>query len=178
MPPANLTLVLISLQQKNSVIRPMNELQKRNLRVYEQHLSAKEQKLLQVSALFDEPISRTDLLRILRSIKDPSWSKVSRVSSMEPSIRNLQRLQLLDQDLVCLGSMKEIIARKAAQGGRLRPSGSLHQPGLAGRDTPGLGEGRFRQPRAIGPGSASSRAQPPGKGSAANIPQDPAPFRA
>ncbi|MFP4258811.1 MAG: SNF2-related protein [Desulfovermiculus sp.] len=92
----------------------MNDTQKRGLRIYENELNPDEQKLLQVCALFQEPISRTNLLKIVRKIWPELWSGVKKAGDLDPYIQNLQSKRLLDSDLMCMRSMQEIVARKAA----------------------------------------------------------------
>ena len=93
----------------------MDATQQKKLLIYEYELKPSEQKLVQVCALLGEPISRTNLLQILRKSKTPSWSNVNRAGGLDPYIRNLQSHRLLDEDLMCIDSMQEIIARKAAR---------------------------------------------------------------
>ena len=92
----------------------MNETQKQGLRRYENKLSPKEQKLLVVCALFQEPISRTNLLKIVRKIWPGLWSGVKKAGDLDPYLQKLQSQRLLDSDLMCMRSMQEIVARKAA----------------------------------------------------------------
>ncbi len=92
----------------------MNETQKQGLRVYENELSPEEQKLLQVCALFQEPISRTNILKIMRKIWPGTWPEVKKAGDLDPYLDKLQSLRLLDSDLMCMRSMQEIVARKAA----------------------------------------------------------------
>ena len=89
----------------------MDATQQKKLLIYEYELKPSEQKLVQVCALLGEPISRTNLLQILRKSKTPSWSNVNRAGGLDPYIRNLQSHRLLDEDLMCIDSMQEIIAR-------------------------------------------------------------------
>ena len=93
----------------------MDESQKDKLQTYEHGISSLERKILQVCSLFQEPISRTDLLKILRRLKVAPSSQLKKAGSLDPYIENLQRHRLLDQELMCVRSMQEIIARKAAQ---------------------------------------------------------------
>ena len=93
----------------------MDASQKNKLQTYEQSITFLEQKILQVCSLFQEPISRTDLLKVLRKLKIASSSQLKKAGSLDPYIQNLQRHRLLDVDLMCVGSIQEIIARKAAQ---------------------------------------------------------------
>lgn len=92
----------------------MNETQKHGLQVYEQKLSPEERQILQVCALFQEPISRTNLLKILRKTAPSAWSKIKKVRDLDPYFQSLHSKRLLDSDLMCMRVMQEIVARKAA----------------------------------------------------------------
>ncbi len=92
----------------------MNETQKQGLRVYENKLSPEEQKLLQVCALFQEPISRTSILKIMRKVWPGTWPEVKKAGDLDPYLDRLQSQRLLDSDLMCVHSMQEIVARKVA----------------------------------------------------------------
>ncbi len=93
----------------------MNHAQRQGLQAYEQELSYDEQKILQICALHNEPITRTDLIAIMRKIKVPLVSKLKRVSLLDPVLQKLRRLRLLDSEQMCMRSMQEIIARQAAR---------------------------------------------------------------
>ncbi|MFW6178434.1 MAG: DEAD/DEAH box helicase [Desulfohalobiaceae bacterium] len=92
----------------------MNQAQNHGLQVYEQELSPEERQLMQVCALFQEPISKTNLLKTLRKIGPSPWSRIKKVGDLEPYIQSLQSKRLLDSDLMCMRFMQEIVARKAA----------------------------------------------------------------
>ncbi|MCF8109411.1 MAG: DEAD/DEAH box helicase [Desulfohalobiaceae bacterium] len=92
----------------------MTHSQRQGLQAYEQELSHDEQKILQICALHNEPISRTDLITVMRRIKVPLVSKLKKVSLLDPVLEKLRRLRLLDSEQMCMRSMQEIIARQAS----------------------------------------------------------------
>ncbi|MCF8106727.1 MAG: DEAD/DEAH box helicase [Desulfohalobiaceae bacterium] len=93
----------------------MDHSQRQGLQAYEQDLGFDEQKIMQICALHNEPITRTDLIAIMRKIKVPLASKLKRVNSLDPTLQKLRRLRLLDSDQMCMRFMQEIIARQASR---------------------------------------------------------------